>query len=117
MQVYFKISQHFYTNLVVVYYTNAESNFKKGQKMKSIDIYTTQVCPYCVRAKALLDRKGATYSEIRVDLDDDMRAEMMERSGGRRTVPQIFIGDYHVGGCDDLHALDKDGKLDELLAA
>lgn len=84
--------------------------------MKPIDIYTTLVCPYCVRAKALLGRKGATYQEIRVDLDDDTRAKMMERSGGRRTVPQIFIGDYHVGGCDDLHELEKEGRLDALLA-
>lgn len=84
--------------------------------MKAIEIYTTLVCPYCVRAKALFDRKGAAYSEIRVDLDDDTRVKMMERSGGRRTVPQIFIGDYHVGGCDELHALEKEGKLDALLA-
>ncbi len=83
--------------------------------MKKIEIYTTQICPYCVRAKALLDRKGAPYTEIRVDMDDEARTKMMERSSGRRTVPQIFIGDYHVGGCDDLHELEKDGKLDQLL--
>lgn len=84
--------------------------------MQKIEIYTTLICPYCVRAKALLSRKGAKYSEARVDLDDDSRAKMMERSGGRRTVPQIFIGDYHVGGCDDLYELEKEGKLDALLA-
>ena len=83
--------------------------------MQKIEIYTTLVCPYCVRAKALLDRKGAKYTEIRVDGDDAMRVKMIELSGGRRTVPQIFIGDYHVGGCDDLYELEKAGKLDELL--
>jgi glutaredoxin 3 len=83
--------------------------------MKKIEIYTTLICPYCVRAKTLLDRKGAKYTEIRVDGDDQSRAGMLERAGGRKTVPQIFIGDYHVGGCDDLYALDSDGKLDELL--
>lgn len=83
--------------------------------MKPIKIYTTLVCPYCVRAKALLDRKGAKYSEIRVDEDEAIRSKMMERSGGRRSVPQIFIGDHHVGGCDDLYALEKEGKLDALL--
>jgi len=83
--------------------------------MKPIEIYTTLVCPYCVKAKSLLDRKGAKYTEIRVDLDDETRIKMMERSAGRRSVPQIFIGDYHVGGCDDLHELEKIGKLDSLL--
>ena len=85
--------------------------------MQNIDIYTTEVCPYCVRAKALLDRKGAQYKEIRVDGDSELRTKMMDRSGGAKTVPQIFIGDYHVGGCDDLHELDRAGKLDELLKA
>ena len=83
--------------------------------MKKIEIYTTLVCPYCVKAKGLLDRKGAKYTEIRVDLDSEARTKMMERSAGRKTVPQIFIGDYHVGGSDDLHELEKVGKLDELL--
>jgi glutaredoxin 3 len=83
--------------------------------MQKIDIYTTLVCPYCVRAKALLDRKGAKYNEIRIDLDEASRAKMLERSSGRKTVPQIFIGDYHVGGCDDLHGLESKGALDALL--
>jgi len=83
--------------------------------MQKIEIYTKLVCPYCVKAKALLDRKGAKYTEIRIDLDEDLRERMIERSNGRKTVPQIFIGDYHVGGCDDLHALEQQGKLDNLL--
>ncbi len=80
-------------------------------------MYTTGVCPYCVRAKQLLQRKGvAQIEEVRVDLDPARRDEMIGRSG-RRTVPQIFIGDTHVGGCDDLYDLDRAGKLDPLLAA
>ena len=82
--------------------------------MKTATIYTTQVCPYCDRAKQLLKSKGISYNEIRIDLNAELRAEMMQRSD-RKTVPQIFIGDYHVGGCDDLYALEKTGKLDELI--
>ena len=77
-------------------------------------MYSTGFCPYCVRARMLLDRKGVTYKEIRVDHDPQLRAEMMERSR-RNTVPQIFIGDYHVGGCDDMFALEQRGELDTLL--
>lgn len=84
--------------------------------MSAIKVYTTQFCPYCVRAKQLLDQKNASYDEIRVDLDPQQRIEMMEKSG-RRTVPQIWIGDRHVGGFDDLWALDRAGELDPLLAA
>lgn len=83
--------------------------------MAEIIIYSTEQCPYCVRAKALFDRKNAAYTEIRIDLDSAQRDIMMERSS-RRTVPQIFINDQHIGGCDDLYALDKAGKLDPLLA-
>lgn len=78
-------------------------------------MYTTAVCPYCVRAKQLLKARGVTeIEEVRVDLDPDRRDEMMQKTQ-RRTVPQIFIGDTHVGGCDDLHALDAAGKLKPLL--
>jgi glutaredoxin 3 len=84
--------------------------------MPAITLYTTGWCPYCARAKALLNRKGATYTEIDIEAVAAKRAEMMERSG-RRTVPQIFIGDRHIGGCDDLHALDAAGDLDPLLQA
>lgn len=84
--------------------------------MPKIKIYTTPICPYCVRAKALLKRKGALFEEIDVFVDTDRRAEMEQKSGGRYTVPQIFIGDRHVGGCDDLYALDRAGELDPLLA-
>lgn len=81
----------------------------------NIRMYATGVCPYCVRAEALLKRKGIdSVEKIRIDLDPERRDEMMQLTG-RRTVPQIFIGDYHVGGCDDLYALDREGKLDPLL--
>ena len=85
------------------------------QIMKKIVLYCTDTCPYCDRAKFLLDAKGMDYEEIRVDLNPALRQEMMEKSHGARTVPQIFIGDDHVGGCDDLYSLDSRGKLDELL--
>ena len=84
--------------------------------MKPVRMYTTQVCPFCVRAKNLLRQRGvANIDEVRVDLDPAQRLRMMERTG-RRTVPQIFIGDTHVGGCDDLMALDQRGALAPLLA-
>jgi glutaredoxin 3 len=83
--------------------------------MPAITIYTTTYCPYCVKAKDLLKRKGATWTEISAE-DDAVREAMIVKAGGRRTVPQIFIGETHVGGCDDLYALDKAGKLDALLA-
>ncbi len=85
--------------------------------MAPVRMYTTQVCPYCIRAKALLKERGvAQIDEIRIDLDPAQREHMMA-STGRRTVPQIFIGDTHVGGCDDLVALDQKGGLTALLAA
>ena len=85
--------------------------------MASITMYSTGVCPYCVRAEQFLASKGATAIEkVRIDLDPARRAEMMERTG-RRTVPQIFIGTVHVGGFDDLVALDRSGGLEPLLAA
>lgn len=82
--------------------------------MANIIIYSSENCPYCVRAKQLLGQKGAKYTEIRVDLDDTKREEMMARSG-RRTVPQIFINEQHIGGFDDLAALNSAGKLDPML--
>lgn len=82
--------------------------------MTNIVIYSKDPCPYCVRAKSLLQRKGAKFEEIKIT-DDATRQEMIEKSGGRMTVPQIFIGETHVGGFDDLYALDQEGKLDELL--
>jgi glutaredoxin 3 len=84
--------------------------------MKPVRMYTTQVCPFCVRAKALLKQRGvAQIDEVRVDLDPAQRVHMMQITG-RRTVPQIFIGDTHVGGCDDLMALDQRGGLMPMLA-
>jgi glutaredoxin 3 len=81
----------------------------------TVTMYTTQVCPYCIRAKQLLQQRGVRdLNEIRVDLQPEERLRMMERTG-RRTVPQIFIGEVHVGGCDDLYALDQRGALEPLL--
>ncbi len=77
-------------------------------------MYTSAVCPYCVRAERLLDAKGVTVEKVRVDLDPEQKMLMMQKSG-RRTVPQIFIGDTHVGGFDDLYALEQAGRLDPLL--
>jgi glutaredoxin 3 len=80
-------------------------------------MYATAACPFCQSAEQLLVRKGAHIEKIRVDLQPERRGEMVQKSGGRRTVPQIWIGDRHVGGCDDLYALDRQGKLDPLLQA
>lgn len=85
--------------------------------MSSVTIYTKGWCPYCSAAKELLTQKGVAFTEIEISGKADERARMAERSGGRTTVPQIFIGDRHVGGCDDLYALDRRGELDTALAA
>ncbi|MEF3045996.1 glutaredoxin 3 [Pseudotabrizicola sp. L79] len=84
--------------------------------MKPVEIYTTPSCPYCHAAKGLLRKKGVDFKEIDVSADPKLRMAMTQRAGGRRTVPQIFIGDQHVGGCDDLHALDHLKQLDRMLA-
>jgi len=83
--------------------------------MKSVTIYTKPLCPYCVRAISLLKKKGVTINEVSAAFDNEKRAEMMQRANGARTYPQIFIGDHHVGGCDELYALENAGKLDSLL--
>ena len=83
--------------------------------MKPVRMYTTPICPYCVRAKSLFQKKGVEVQEIDIFMDADAREEMQANTGGARTVPQIFIGDTHVGGCDDLYALEREGKLDRLL--
>jgi glutaredoxin 3 len=82
--------------------------------MKKVEIYTTQWCPYCDAAKSLLDKKGVDYDEVDAD-DPEIRVAMVERAHGRRTVPQIFVGETHVGGYDDLSALERRGQLDPLL--
>lgn len=82
--------------------------------MNRVLVYSTRICPYCMMAKRLLQMKGVKYDEVMVDLDTQRRDEMMQRSG-RRTVPQIFVGDTHVGGYEDLAALDRAGRLDPLL--
>jgi glutaredoxin 3 len=84
--------------------------------MKTVEIYTTPTCPYCTAAKRLLANKGVRFTEIDVSRDPSLREAMTHRAGGRRTVPQIFVGAQHVGGCDDLYGLDDAGKLDPLLA-
>lgn len=85
--------------------------------MPNITIYTTSTCPYCHAAKALLRKKGAQFHEIDVNAAAGLRAEMREKAGGVNTVPQIWIGETHVGGCDDLHELDRAGKLDPMLTS
>ncbi|KAA5604890.1 glutaredoxin 3 [Roseospira marina] len=85
--------------------------------MAHIELYTTPICPFCHRAKQLLQRKGASYDEHNVMLNPGRRAEMRTRSGGANTVPQIFIDGQHIGGCDELYALDARGGLDPLLQA
>lgn len=84
--------------------------------MVDVTIYTRMMCGYCSAAKRLLDRKGVTYTEHDASFSPDLRREMIQRANGGSTFPQIFIGDVHVGGCDDLHALDAQGRLDGLLA-
>jgi glutaredoxin 3 len=84
--------------------------------MKTVEIYTTPICGYCMRAKRLLDQKGVAFTEIDVMGNPEKRAEMVQRSGGGRTVPQIFIDGTPIGGCDELHALERAGKLDPMLA-
>lgn len=85
--------------------------------MPQVDVYTKVTCPYCIRAKQLLDSKGVQYREIKVDAGGPEKHEMVQRASGRMTVPQIFIGERHIGGCDDLMALEYAGKLDGLLVA
>ena len=85
--------------------------------MKSVEIYTSPLCGFCHAAKRLLTQKGISFSEIDVLMQPNRKAEMIQRANGGRTVPQIFVGDTHVGGCDELYALERAGKLDPLLAA
>ena len=85
--------------------------------MAKVEIYYWTTCPYCKRARALLDKKGVEYTGYDITGDEAARAKMVERTGGPKSVPQIFIDDKHIGGCDDLHALDAGGELDPLLAA
>ena len=89
----------------------------QDDSMQPVEIYTTPFCGFCHAAKRLLSQKGISFSEVDLSSQPERRAEMMQRSNGGRTVPQIFIGETHVGGCDDLFALERAGKLDGLLAA
>ncbi|NEP76227.1 glutaredoxin 3 [Okeania sp. SIO2G5] len=81
----------------------------------TVEIYTWSMCPFCIRAKALLDRKNVQYTEYCIDGDNAARVKMTERANGRSSLPQIFINDQPIGGCDDLHAMDRQGELDPLL--
>ncbi|MDP5135942.1 glutaredoxin 3 [Rheinheimera baltica] len=83
--------------------------------MSKVTIYTKAYCPYCVRAKHVLDSKGVGYHEIRIDEQPELRPEMIALAGGKSTVPQIFVGSRHIGGCDDMLSLDANGQLDPLL--
>tara|TARA_B100001057_G_C22269803_1_gene726489 strand:+ start:201 stop:458 length:258 start_codon:yes stop_codon:yes gene_type:complete len=85
--------------------------------MQPVEIYTSPLCGFCHAAKRLLKQKGVSFSEVDVLADASRKPEMIQRAGGKRTVPQIFIGDTHVGGCDELYALERAGRLDALLAA
>ncbi|WP_205421042.1 glutaredoxin 3 [Sphingomonas mesophila] len=85
--------------------------------MPKVEIYTKSFCPYCVRAKRLLDMRGVAYDEIAIGGDQQARADMIQRANGRTTVPQIFVDGRHIGGCDDLFELEQSGRLAELLAA
>lgn len=82
-----------------------------------VEIYTWSTCPFCLRAKSLLNNKGVNFTEYSIDGNEDARAKMAQRANGRRSLPQIFINDHHIGGCDDIHALERQGKLDEMLAS
>ena len=82
----------------------------------NIEIYTWQSCPFCIKAKALLNRKGVEFTEYAIDGDNQARDKMSERTNGKRSLPQIFIDDQYIGGCDDIHALEASGKLDTILA-
>lgn len=81
----------------------------------NVEIYTWSSCPFCIRAKGLLNKKGVEFTEYCIDGDEAARAKMAQRANGRRSLPQIFINDKHIGGCDDLHALDAQGKLEPML--
>jgi glutaredoxin 3 len=83
--------------------------------MAQVVIYTKSYCPFCVKVKGLFEEKGVSFTEIDVETNDQTRAEMVEKSGGRMTVPQVFINGHHIGGCDDTYELDDSGELDELL--
>ena len=83
--------------------------------MPKVIMYSTRFCPYCVRARMLLEKKGVEFTDIRVDSEPQLREEMITRAGGRSSVPQIFIDDEHVGGCDDLYELELEGQLDQKL--
>lgn len=87
----------------------------KSPMAATVEIYTWSTCPYCIRAKSLLNKKGVNFTEYCIDGDEKARAKMSTRAKGKRSVPQIFINNQHIGGCDDIHDLDRGGKLDPLL--
>lgn len=97
------------------YFIQKEQVAKQELGMLKVEVYSKEICPYCVRAKKLLTKKGVEFTEIDISKQPELRDLMIQRANGRQTVPQIFINDKHVGGCDDLYALDAEGQLDNLL--
>lgn len=97
------------------YFIQKEHVTKQELGMLKVEVYSKEICPYCVRAKKLLTKKGVDFTEIDISKQPELRDLMIQRANGRQTVPQIFINDKHVGGCDDLYALDAEGRLDNLL--
>ena len=93
------------------------TNPQRSETMAHVTIYTRPFCGYCARALGLLAAKDADFTEVEAGMDPALRQEMMQRSGGRATFPQIFVGEQHIGGCDEMLALDRDGRLDALLTA
>lgn len=117
-----RICSHFRVILVLLvigsgcqYFIQQEHDTKQEYLMLKIEVYSKEICPYCVRAKKLLTKKGVGFTEIDISKQPELRDLMIQRANGRQTVPQIFINDKHIGGCDDLYALDAEGKLDNLL--
>ncbi|MGK7947438.1 MAG: glutaredoxin 3 [Xenococcaceae cyanobacterium] len=96
-------------------FLNSILNRHPDKVKANVEIYTWQTCPYCIRAKLLLWWKGVNFTEYKIDGNNEAREKMAQRANGRRSVPQIFINDRHIGGCDDIHALDAKGELDPLL--
>ncbi len=117
-----RICSHFRLILVLLvigsgcqYFTQQEHVTKQECTMLKIEVFSKEICPYCVRAKKLLTKKGVSFTEIDIAQNAELRDAMIKRASGKQTVPQIFINDKHVGGCDDLYALDAAGELDSLL--
>lgn len=115
LQIFLWYSYSIYVEFNQNQETTRKQMTERTSKTPYVEIFTTQTCPYCVKAKKLLDQKGIAYTAIDLTNDEEGRISLIKRANGRRTVPQIFIEDYHVGGCDDLYALNESGELYALL--